>query len=600
MSAISGKRRRTLAALVAALAGVVLLPAAAGATSHGPFPDPLGDPTDTSEAWSQADEIRARVRPPTFPELDVDVTAFGADLTGREKSTDAFRLAIAAAHTAGGGRVVVPAGTYLTGAIHLRSNVNLHLEESSVVSFSTDKADFLPVVKTRFEGVELYNYSPFNYAYQAENIAVTGSGVLDGQAAADNWWDWKRTPAPGGGVLETADRNALLRMGEEGVPVAERVFGAGHFLRPNFVQFYESRNILLQGVTLNNSPMWLVHPVRSENVTVDGVTLESLGPNNDGVNPESSRDVVIKNTRFNTGDDCIAIKSGRNAEGRRIGIPSENILIEDNLMQAGHGAVVAGSEMSGGVRNVFAQNNVMNSPDLDRVVRVKTNSLRGGVVENIYVRDNDVPQQRGQVVWVDFFYEEGDAGDFTPVVRNIYVEDLHSSGGTHALYLRGYARSPVTNITISDSSFDGVATPMLLQNVQGLRLSGVTINGSRADSVVCQGSVWLGVPEVLIDSGVADRRVGEWCLSEQFQEEYDWTSAGVFDAYVARVTADLHDAGLITDAERQALLEAARQTDIGTGWRNEAPCVQTQSSSSCHRPARRTPTGPRAIPCPTW
>lgn len=542
-------------------AAVMLLSAvpAAGAGSDGLAPAVPEDPTDTTAAWAEADAIRDRVQPPEFPDFEVSIVEFGADPSGTEKSTDAFADAITAVSESGGGRVLVPDGTFLTGAIHLQDNVNLHLEDDATILFSQDKSDYLPVVKTRFEGVELYNYSPFIYGYQVENVAVTGNGTIDGNADADNWWNWKN-PRP---ALEEEDRQALFQMGEEGVPVEDRVFGDGHLLRTNFVEFYESRNILVQGVTLNNSPMWLLHPVLCENVTIDGVHLESLGPNNDGVNPESSRDVVIKNTFFNTGDDNVAIKSGRNAEGRRIGVPSENILIENNHMEAGHGAIVVGSEMSGGVRNVFAQHNVMDSPDLDRIVRVKTNSVRGGIVENIYVRDNEVHELGGEVVWVDFYYEEGDVGDFTPVVRNIYVENVESHGGTYAVYLRGYERSPITNITITESTMTGVSTPMLLENVQGLRLTDTVINGETTNEVICQNTVWLGVGEVLVDSGVPDRALADrWCLSEQFDEDGDW-APGRFWGHAAQVAHQLHRDGVIDNSEQRALVEAARATDIG-------------------------------------
>jgi polygalacturonase len=558
-------RRAVRGAVALVLTAAMVPAAAAGAQAAAP----TGDPADSSAGWREADAIRDRVQPPQFADLEVDITDFGADPTGVAKSTDAISAAIEAVSEAGGGRVVVPDGVFLTGAIHFRSDVELHLADDATLRFSRDKADFLPVVKTRYEGVELYNYSPFIYGFQVENVALTGNGTLDGQADAQNWWDWKtaRVEGPCDGrcpVIEQEDRQELFRMGEEGVPVEERVFGEGHFIRPNFVQFYESRNILVQDVTLNNSPMWLVHPVLSENVTVDGVHLESLGPNNDGVNPESSRDVVIKNTFFNTGDDCIAIKSGRNAEGRRIGVPSENILIEDNFMQAGHGAVVAGSEMSGGVRNVFAQDNVMDSPDLDRALRIKTNSVRGGVVEDIYFRDNQVLETGGQAVWIDFRYEEGDAGDFTPTVRDIYIENVHSRGGTHALFLRGYERSPITNVNISGSSFTDVDTPMLVENVQGLRLTDVQINGQPADTVVCQGTVWFGVPEVLVDSGVADREVRDRrCLSEQFAEDDDWRSPGWFRGQAVRTATQLWRDGLVSTPERDALKAAAKATDIG-------------------------------------
>lgn len=559
-----GVAARFALVLMLAFTAATVPGAAAGAAEAAAGARGAGSPTDigqvTAQAWEHADDIRERIRPPAFPDRQVSILDHGADPTGQESSTEAIAAAIDEMNAAGGGRVLVPAGEYLTGAIHFRSNVELHLADDATLRFSRDKADYLPVVKTRYEGVELMNYSPFVYGYQVENVALTGHGTLDGQADENHWWDWKdASPRP-----ETPDREALFEMAEDGVPVAERVFGAGHFIRPNFVQFYESSNILIKDVTLHHSPMWLVHPVLSRNVTVDGLHLESLGPNNDGVNPESSRDVLITDTFFDTGDDCIAIKSGRNADGRRIGVPSENILIEGNHMRAGHGAVVAGSEMSGGVRHVYAQDNVMDSPDLDRVVRIKTNSVRGGVVEDVYVRDNDVPQQGGQAVWVDFRYEEGDAGAFTPTVRDVYIEDLHSVGGSHAVYLRGYARSPVTNINIVNSSFTDVDTAMLAENVQGLRLVNVEINGEAADTVVCQGAVWLGVPEALVSSGVEDRVVdGRRCLSEQFGEDEEWGSRGEFRAHVARRAAQLVDDGVIAEHEKDALQEAAARTDIG-------------------------------------
>lgn len=556
------KKRQSWCFAAGVSAAMLVLSAlpAAGVENGPSSPGPHEDPTDTSAAWAEADAIRERVQPPEFPDFEVSIVDFGADPSGGEKSTSAFDAAISEVSERGGGRVVVPDGTFLTGAIHLQDNVDLHLEDDATVLFSQDKSDYLPVVKTRFEGVELYNYSPFIYGYQVENVAVTGNGTIDGNADEDNWWNWKN-PRP---ALEEEDRQALFQMGEEGVPVEERVFGPGHKLRTNFVEFYESKNILIQGVTLNNSPMWLLHPVLSENVTIDGVHLESLGPNNDGVNPESSKDVVIKNTFFNTGDDNVAIKSGRNAEGRRIGVPSENILIEDNYMEAGHGAIVAGSEMSGGVRNVFAQNNVMNSPDQDRIVRVKTNSVRGGIVEDIYVRNNEVHELGGEVVWVDFQYEEGDAGNFTPIVRNIYVENIDSQGGSYGVYLRGYERSPITNINITDSTMNDVEIPMLVENVQGLRLTNTVINDEVVDDALCQNTVWLGIPEVLADSGVPDRALQDrWCLSEQFDEDRDWSTPGRFRAHVAQVAQHLRWEGVIDNSERRALMEASRATDIG-------------------------------------
>ncbi len=209
----------------------------------------------------------------------------------------------------------MPPGVFQTGAIHLKSNVNLHLAEGATLKFSADPAKYLPVVYTRFEGTECMNYSPLIYAFEQENIAVTGRGVLDGSASNDNWWKWARRGPSGGDPPARADITNLRDMAERGVPVKERVFGAGHYLRNSFIQPYRSKNILIEGVRIINSPMWEIHPVLSTNVTVRGVTVDTHGPNNDGCNPESSRDVLIEDCVFDTGDDCIAIKSGRDADG---------------------------------------------------------------------------------------------------------------------------------------------------------------------------------------------------------------------------------------------------------------------------------------------
>jgi polygalacturonase len=227
----------------------------------------------------------------------------------------------------------------------------------------------------------------------------------------------------------------------------------------------------------------------TQNITVDGVVLNTpIGLSTDGVNPESSRDVVIKNSHFNNNDDNIAIKSGRDFDGRRIGVPSENIVIENNLFEVGHGAVTVGSEMSGSVRNVFAENNTIDSPQARVGLRVKTSADRGGVVEDVYFRDNEIRRIGLEVFRIDYFWERGDAGDYPPIVRNFYIDNVHSNGGNYALHLRGFERSPISNIHISNSTFDNVGTPTLLQNVQGLRMTNVTINGESHDTGhVCDG-----------------------------------------------------------------------------------------------------------------
>ena len=435
-----------------------------------------------TNGWHGRDLIMKRIVPPVFPAKDFPVTSFGAQNDGVFDCTDAFARAITACAEAGGGRVTVPEGTYLTGAIHLRSNVNLHLAKGSTIRFSTDPRKYLPVVFTRWEGTECMNYSALIYAYGQKNIAVTGEGVLDGQGANENWWSWCGKKEYGwtpGMISQKDDKTALVAFGAKGTPVSERVFGAGHYLRPNFVQPYKCTNVLIEGVTLKNSPMWFLHPVLSKNVTVSNVTISGLGPNNDGCDPESCEDVLIRNTSFNTGDDCIAIKSGRNNDGRRVNVPTKNVVITGCRMLDGHGGVVIGSEVSGGVNNVFVDHCEMDSPQLDRALRFKTNSVRGGLLENFYARSIRVGQVADAVILVDFLYEEGDAGAFTPTLRNIFVDSLTCAKGKYALLIHAYKRSPVTNVTLTNCTFTNIEHPNVLDCVSKVVMKNVTLNGKQ-------------------------------------------------------------------------------------------------------------------------
>ena len=431
-------------------------------------------------SWQTKDEILARIKRPVFAPKEFSILSFGAVPDGKTKSTEAFRKAIEACSAAGGGTVSVPAGTYLTGAIHLRSNVNLNIANGATVLFSTDPADYLPLVLTRFEGVELMNYSPLIYAYGEKNIAVTGEGVLDGQGSNEHWWPWKGNKEDGwkqGMPSQKRSRTLLFDMAERSVPVKERLFGEGHYLRPSFIEPYNCKNILISGVTFKDSPMWFIHPTLSENIIVENVTVIGYGPNNDGCDPESSKDILISGCRFDTGDDCIAIKSGRNADGRRVNVPSENIIIRNCAMKEGHGGVVLGSEISGSVRNVFVEDCTMDSPNLDRALRFKTNSVRGGVIENFFARRITVGQVKEAVVLIDFNYEEGDAGHFTPRMDNIIISDVTAEQGKYALFLKGYERSPITNMRIENCRFNGMDKPNVIEHVKDLVLTNVMING---------------------------------------------------------------------------------------------------------------------------
>ena len=428
---------------------------------------PILPALQSKDPWTEASSILSRIKPPTFPARDFNITRFGASPGG--DSSDAITKAIAACSAAGGGRVIIPAGEFLTGPIRLKSGVNLHLSDNAVLKFVTDPSRYLPVVLTRWEGTELMNYSPFIYAFNEQNIAITGNGTLDGQASEMHWWNWRTSQA--------AARQRLVDFGTRGVPVNERVFGEGSNLRPNFIQPYRSRNILIEGITIRNSPMWEIHPVLSTNVTVRGVTISSHGPNNDGCDPESCGDVLIERCSFDTGDDCIALKSGRNNDGRRVGVPIENVIIRDCTMKDGHGGVTIGSEISGGARNIFAERCTMDSPRLDRALRIKTNSVRGGVIEHVFMRDVTVGQVSDAVATIDFTYEEGDAGNFRPVVRDVEVRNVTSRKSVYGLLLRGYKSAPISDVRLTDCKFDNVAKADILENVKDVRLSNVRING---------------------------------------------------------------------------------------------------------------------------
>ena len=292
------------------------------------------------------------------------------------------------------------------------------------MKFSPDPKLY-PIVLTRFEGLECMNYSPFIYAFNQQNIAITGGGTLDGQASGEHWWPWagKRGAKPDDPNQRKA-RAALMEMAEKGVPVEQRKFGEGGWLRPMFIQPYRCTNVQMEDITITNSPMYEMHPVLCKNVIARNVKVSSHGPNNDGCDPESSVDVLIDGCTFDTGDDCIAIKSGRNADGRRLHAPSENLIVQNCVMKDGHGGVTMGSECSGDIRNVFAQDCQMDSPNLNVALRFKNNAIRGGVIEHVYMRNVKAGQVAQAAIDVDFYYEEGEKGPFTPVVRDVEVINL--------------------------------------------------------------------------------------------------------------------------------------------------------------------------------
>lgn len=463
-----------------------LVTALAGGAAGCSFLGSSGVPRAEASPWDRLGGILARIKAPEFPDRDFALTAYGAKGDGTFDCSRAFAAAIEACAKAGGGRVLVPAGgTWLTGPIVLKSNVNLHIEKGATILFQRDPKRYLAVVFTRWEGIECMNYSPFIYAFEQENIAITGDGTIDGNCDDENWWSWKGKKEFGwreGMPNQLKARAKLFQMAEDNVPVEQRVFGEGSYLRPNFIQPYRCRNVLIEGVTLHRAPMWQVHPVLCSNVTVRNLHIDSNGPNNDGCDPESCRDVLIENCYFNTGDDCIAINSGRNADGRRLMAPSENIVIRRCKMQNGHGALTVGSQISGGARYIFAEDCEMSSPNLDHAIRFKNNALRGGVLEHIYFRNIRVGQVAHAVVTVDFNYEEGAKGAFTPVLRDVVVENVTAEKAVYAIDAQGLPKAPAYDILIKDCDFKSVEKPMIVKYVKNLDLVNVRVNGTRVGS----------------------------------------------------------------------------------------------------------------------
>jgi polygalacturonase len=422
-----------------------------------------------SAADLAADRIVASVRRPVFPPRYFPVTDFGAVGDGTSDCTAAFRRAIQAANRHGGGHVVVPAGTFFSAAIHLLSHVDLHLEKGSTILFSQNPNDYYPLVFTRWQGIELMNYSPFIYSYGQRNIAVTGEGTLNGQADASHWWNWKSLEAPSFSQLE--------QQADDNVPISQRVYGNGFHLPPQMIQPFASDTVLLEGVTVINSPFWHLNPNLCNNVTVSGLTINSSGPNTDGCDPESCNGVVIDHVTFDTGDDCIAIKAGRDADGRRVNVPSQNIVVQNCNFANGHGGITLGSEMTGGVRNVYGRDLTMNSPNLQSGHRLKTNSLRGGFIENSNVYRVQAATVGGPLLKIEGDYSN-QTGDFPPTVTGITLSDwtVDSCEGVWSI-MGTSASDPIGTVTLEDITVTTSTAANSAQYISNLVVKDVTVGG---------------------------------------------------------------------------------------------------------------------------
>ena len=444
-------------------------------------------PLSGSDNWKMAAEIERAIVKTSFPADTFNIIDFGA-MAGNPSflNTGAIEAAILKCHDAGGGVVLVPSGAWTTGPVTLLSNVNLHISEKATLLFSTDYEQYLPPVLTRWEGMDCYNIHPLVYAIDASNIALTGKGTIDGQASNEIWWWMNGNPEygwrEGMNSQKLSGRKLLLGYEQNQTPTEERRFGLDGALRPQLINFMNCTTVLIEDLTLKNSPFWVIHPVRTESLIVRGVTIKSAGPNSDGCDPESCNNVLIENCFFDTGDDCIAIKSGRNNDGRRWNIPSRNIIVRDCRMAAGHGGVVIGSEISGGYSNLFVENCEMDSPDLLRVIRIKTSECRGGIIENINVRNVKVGVCSEAVLHITLNYEPGEpcVRDFPPVVRNVTLENVTSNKSKYGIYIEGLAKSVnVSDITLKNCAFNGVEQGTSITGAERVKLKKVYINGKK-------------------------------------------------------------------------------------------------------------------------
>lgn len=402
------------------------------------------------------------------------ITDFGADQNDQGRTSAAIAAAIAAANAHGSGVVVVPPGTWPTGPVHLRSNVNLHLEKGATLLFSAQPQDYLPPVATTWEGLECMNYSPLVYAYECENVAISGQGTL--QAQLDVWRVWYARPKPHMDALV-----ALYRMADALRPVAERDMTRGQAnLRPQFVQFNRCRHVLVEDIHIADSPFWTVHPYLCRDVVVRGVDIRAHGHNNDGVDPEMSQNVLIEDCVFDQGDDAVSVKSGRDRDAWRLNTPSRNTVMRNCRVKNGHQMMAIGSELSGGIENVLVDNCHFDDAGpraktaIMNLLYVKTNERRGGYVRNIYMNKVSATKIEGGILSVetDVLYQwrtlmPTNERRLTPIA-GIHVSNVQVAEAKFVCQVKGQAELPVRDVRLRDLRVHKLrGAPVMIENVEG-------------------------------------------------------------------------------------------------------------------------------------
>jgi polygalacturonase len=426
----------------------------------------------SSGDWKRADDIVRSIRLPEIPKRDYKITDFGAKSGGVIDARPAILAAIKKVSAEGGGRVVIPAGKWLSkGPIQLASRIDLHLEDGATLLFSTAAKDYLPAVLTRWEGTEVYGYSPLIYAFEVKDVAITGKGTIDGNSESE-FLTWIKKAEP--------DFQRLRRMGADGVPVAKRVFGEGTYLRPSIIQFFRAERVLLEDYKVLNSPFWVNHLVYTENATVRGVRVDSHYANNDGIDVDSSRNVLIENCNFRTGDDSIVIKSGRDRDGREIAKPSENVVVRKNDL-GGEDGIALGSEMSGGIRHVYFTDNVLRKGI--SAIRFKANLDRGGTVEHIRVRNFTV-ESFENLFWFQLDYPGQLGGNFPSTYRDIVFENFTVERAGTIFNGDAPAAAPLRDVILRNINIKQADKTFILKNVENLKLENVLVGGQQVDGTL--------------------------------------------------------------------------------------------------------------------
>lgn len=414
---------------------------------------------------AEIDKIVGRIHLPTIPSYKITVTKLGAKGDSTSNAKPAFDKAMALCKKNKGGTIIVPKGVYtLNGPIHFVSNVKLHLEDGAKIRFGSNPKDY-PLVLTSWEGTMLYNYSPMIYGNNVENIAITGNGIIDGEAK-NTWIKWK--------PLEKKDQLLSREMNHENTPIKERIFGEGHYLRPQLIQFVNSKNILVENVQIEDSPFWCIHLLKSKSITIRGVKYNAHNNNNDGIDPEYSSDILIENVLFDNADDNVAIKAGRDDEGRNYSnTPSENIVIRNCEFKGLH-AIVIGSEMSAGVRNVYVENSKFRGY-LKRGIFIKTNSDRGGYIKNIHFNNLAFGKVEDCIYITANYHGEG-GGLFPSKVSDISFSNISCIEATNTgIVIEGFPNKKVSNIILDNITIQSAKNGLTITNTENVTTNDVVI-----------------------------------------------------------------------------------------------------------------------------